>query len=116
VKRCVCCGIERPIERFEPRRRTCRDCVNAANRGRKTYSTEGHRRWTYGMSDAEFQALLTRQAGRCPVCELLLVKPVVDHDHRVGAVRGLLCASCNLALGHFRDDPDRCLRAALYLQ
>ena len=116
MKRCVRCGVVRPIERFEPRRRTCRDCVNAANRGRTTYSTEGHRRWKYGISTSEFEALVARQAGRCPICDLPTSRLVIDHDHATGIVRGLLCGPCNLALGHFRDDPERCLRAALYLQ
>ncbi|MFE5621705.1 endonuclease VII domain-containing protein [Streptomyces virginiae] len=39
----------------------------------------------------------------------------IDHNHATGAVRGVLCHSCNLALGHFKDDPERLLRAARYL-
>jgi hypothetical protein len=116
VKRCIRCGTVRPLARFEPRRATCRDCTNAATRGRKTYNTEGHRRWTYGLGPADFDALIVLQRGRCPICEEPLVKPVIDHDHRSGAVRGLLCGACNRGLGHFQDAPDLCDRAALYLQ
>jgi hypothetical protein len=39
-------------------------------------------------------------------------KLVVDHCHDLRRVRGLLCASCNSAIGHFRDS-DATLRAAL---
>jgi hypothetical protein len=116
MKRCVQCGIIRPLARFEPKRRTCRDCVNARNKGRKTYSTEGHRRWTYGIDETAFDALMAEQGGRCKICKRPMDKPAIDHDHRTGTIRGLLCGACNRGLGHFQDDPGLCERAALYLR
>ena len=106
VKRCVRCGIVRALARFEPRRATCRDCVNAASRGRRTYSAAGYRRWTYGISQAAFERMLAVQQCRCAICGRDLAPPCVDHDHLTGAIRGLLCGSCNRGLGHFQDDPE----------
>lgn len=40
---------------------------------------------------------------------------VVDHDHRSGKIRGMLCNHCNRGLGHFRDDPTLLEFAAQYL-
>ncbi len=54
----------------------------------------------YGLSLSEFELMKKKQKGKCMVCG---VRPVlnlcVDHNHKTGKVRGLLCHPCNLALG-----------------
>jgi hypothetical protein len=40
----------------------------------------------------------------------------VDHNHTTGKVRGLLCSSCNGALGLFKDNPEVVAAALLYLK
>ncbi|MFE3881960.1 endonuclease VII domain-containing protein [Streptomyces lydicus] len=74
----------------------------------------GHLRRHDGMSEAERNALMKEQRRMCPLC---LACPVhVDHDHGTGRVRGVLCFSCNAALGQFKDRPDVLRRAAEYLE
>lgn len=73
------------------------------------------RRQLYRLSEDEFQALLKKQEWECAICRRLLVAPVVDHDHHMGNVRGLLCRKCNAALGLLDDNPELLERAAKYL-
>jgi hypothetical protein len=71
----------------------------------------------YGISLEQYEALLKRQGGACAICYKESTRPLcVDHCHVTRRMRGLLCRTCNLGIGHFNDDP-RLLRAALaYLE
>lgn len=53
-----------------------------------------------GVDDATYAAMLERQGGHCAICpnEPKTRRLHVDHDHRTGEVRGLLCYRCNRAL------------------
>jgi len=55
------------------------------------------------------------QNGRCRVCLKDATTLHIDHDHKTGIVRGLLCKSCNLALGFFNDDINLLIAALNYL-
>jgi hypothetical protein len=72
---------------------------------------------TYGLSREQYDAMLADQGGGCALCGR---KPgrrelAVDHDHQTGQVRGLLCSSCNGALGVLGDSREGLLRALAYL-
>ncbi|MFG2956956.1 endonuclease domain-containing protein [Streptomyces sp. NPDC048291] len=57
--------------------------------------------------------MVASQYGICAIC--LSAPPVhVDHCHKTGRVRGVLCFNCNSAIGKLRDDPDAARRAAAY--
>ena len=59
----------------------------------------------FGISLAEYEALLIKQDSACAICkEPQRKKLAVDHDHQSGAVRGLLCGSCNRGIGLLRDN------------
>ncbi len=79
----------------------------------------------YGITFDQYMELHERQKGLCAICG----KPEtvvrgrskgpgllsVDHDHKTGLIRGLLCSRCNAALGMFGDDVDILIKAELYL-
>ena len=74
-------------------------------------------RKSYGVTIADYDAMLELQNGGCAICGGGTSKNhfAVDHDHSTGEVRGLLDAECNKALGRFRDDAARFRSAAAYL-
>jgi hypothetical protein len=51
--------------------------------------------------------LSSQQNGRCALCQLPLTKPVLDHDHTTGAVRGTLHNGCNALLGKVENNYKR---------
>lgn len=73
----------------------------------------------YGLTETDYLGMLAKQAGACAVCRSRFASSKqthVDHCHKTGRVRGILCGHCNRALGEAKDDP-RILRAlADYLE
>lgn len=59
-----------------------------------------------------------QQGGKCLICELAvpLMGSAIDHNHATGEFRGVLCKTCNRALGMFRDSPRILRRAVEYLE
>lgn len=105
----------------------CRACY-AARHYRSDKALERHLRRQYGLSAGRFEDLLKAQGGVCAICKgpqinrrcrdqvkALPDRLTVDHCHKTGQVRGLLCALCNAALGGFRDSPELLLAAVQYL-
>lgn len=64
-------------------------------------------RCRYGLEVGEFDRLLIEQAGRCAICREPLVRQLVDHNHKTGKARGLLCDGCNSYVGHLENDSKR---------
>lgn len=76
-----------------------------------------NRRHKYGVSPDCFQLMLAVQKNACGICkEIFSKQPHVDHCHKTGEVRGLLCGSCNRALGLLKDSQDLLENAKEYLR
>lgn len=69
----------------------------------------------YGITLEFFNGLLLSQGGKCAICKNK-AKLCVDHDHKTGRVRGLLCGHCNRAIGCLMDSPVSARNAAEYLE
>lgn len=77
-------------------------------------------RHKYGISLAERDALFAGQGFQCASCTGKdpghKLGWHLDHDHKSGRIRGILCHACNLSLGHAKEDPTRLRALANYIE
>lgn len=116
-KPCPMCK-QKHKDRAESKGYLCKEC-NAlrAKKWNKENSHTMRNRYikkTYGLSFEDYQDMFNRQNGKCYICKREeVIKEAktgkvrflaVDHCHRTGKVRALLCTSCNTTLGKFEDN------------
>lgn len=127
-KRCSKCREEKPLGAFSKNKKSkdgyrpdCKSCRTLLWLTYKEHTPiqqmqkELHLVRTYGITIEEYHSMLEKQQNRCSCCgqpetTLHYGKPLplaVDHCHVTGAIRGLLCKSCNQALGLLGEDPER---------
>ncbi|HEY1389714.1 MAG TPA: endonuclease VII domain-containing protein [Ktedonobacterales bacterium] len=73
-------------------------------------------KYQYGITIEQYHAMHARQGGRCAICGTSEEKLVVDHNHKTGQVRELLCHLCNAMIGCAREDIAILTSAVAYLQ
>ncbi|WP_225878631.1 endonuclease VII domain-containing protein [Spongiactinospora rosea] len=120
-------------------RTVCKACVNARRRElaldptrRQANASYYHRakaedpdRWDflwgktakirkYGLTPDDLERLRRELGNRCPIC-MREASLVMDHDHKTGRLRGLICGTCNTGLGLLGDNIGRLFRAIGYL-
>lgn len=87
-----------------------RDEYLARARNRRLQNPNGRRAEylsKYGLTVEDYEKMFSAQNGQCAICGNASPDKVlnVDHDHKTGKVRALLCNGCNTALGHIRENP-----------
>ena len=115
VKKCRRCKIDKSISEFHKDHRT--------KDGLKCYCKDCHwdrcRIRNLGITKKDYNKSFLIQEGKCAICGVhqkdLKRKLFVDHNHKTGKVRDLLCSKCNFGLGHFNDDPWLLEKAIKYL-
>jgi len=131
-KRCPKCGEIKGRDRFyasrchpDGLRSACKECGTVINRKYKS-SLRSAKLWRkYGLREQDYKSLHLAQKGCCAICGKSEEggtarrgngnRLEVDHDHRTGRVRGLLCRECNLGVGYFRDTPALLAAASDYV-
>lgn len=104
----------------------CKLCAAGEARDRRVRNRERYKEINrksnlrrYGLTVEDYNKILAEQGGLCAICRKpCTVNPSlsVDHDHKTGKVRGLLCSLCNQALGLAKDSPEVLEALARYLR
>jgi len=83
----------------------------------KDHKKKYSRKRYYGITDEQYQALLTKQDNKCAICRSEN-KLSVDHNHITKQIRGLICLKCNTAIGFLQADsgPTLLMEALNYIK
>ena len=100
-------------------KRTCKVCRRARQTGyRNADKTKARRQWTkdalykkYGLTPEQVEMMKIE----CQICKTT-EDLCIDHNHKTGLVRGVLCGKCNRGLGNFNDDTELLYGAVNYLK
>ena len=137
-KQCSACGIQKSSDKFRFKSNNgmksglssrCKECLNLEQAEirrkkvrdgipRKLYR-DGYYLKKFGITVEQYENISAAQEDRCAICSSH--SPIgrnlaVDHDHFTGKVRGLLCTTCNAAIGMFKEDANLVLLAYEYLK
>jgi hypothetical protein len=126
---CTICGEWKVFEDFHRnvkgpngRHSQCRECQNQRKRDRRKTTPESPEfrrkhslKTRYGMSLDDYDRKFSGQGYVCEICKEPPKRPCVDHNHTTGAIRGILCHRCNIALPYVEDKVSRA-RAITYLE
>jgi hypothetical protein len=135
-KECLCCKQIKPLEEYGYHKRdknfkgTCKTCDNkksaeyrARNREKYLLSQSSSKlKQNYGIDMNEYIKKLNEQQKCCAICKATtpgqnnIKRFSVDHCHKTGRVRGLLCSNCNKGIGLLRDNTKILEAAIQYLK
>lgn len=78
-------------------------------------------KYQYGISVDDFDDMYRSQGGTCKICKTPFEskgsrRACVDHCHKGGQIRGLLCVLCNAGIGHFSESVELIEAAAEYVR
>ena len=134
TKVCTRCRAEKPLSEFSRRKNSepllksaCKNCQRERARFYwkrkplpKGVQRERNLRKSFGIGVEDYNKLLEAQDGCCAICNTKMCASgrnfAVDHDHKTGKIRGLLCKFCNTALGQLQDNKEYLINAIKYLE
>lgn len=125
MKVCARCKEEKPVEDYRSSKSYCTPCFKAYRKEWRAINQdkvrESNAKYYYlGRYEASFEqkkTQLEKQDGKCALCanSLTILKSHWDHNHTTGQLREVLCRSCNMGIGLFKEDVGRLKAAIAYL-
>lgn len=126
-KTCATCKVNKPKTEYWKNRASsdgvhsyCKPCAKRYDKEKypsgKPKRRSRYYEQTYGLTLPELDEMKESQDGKCAICLVEPERSVVDHCHDTGKVRGILCDTCNRAIGLLKDDPEILISAARYLR
>lgn len=130
TKICTVCKENKPFSNYDTHKLgkfglnpVCKPCRLVRQRKhRKDNGYNAQIKYKYGITYKQFEELKQKQGNLCATCGIELdqnnihsTKSVIDHCHTTNKVRGVLCWSCNVALGLVRDNKDTLTNMIGYL-
>jgi hypothetical protein len=115
-KVCSCCGDEKSKERFSPYKTATDGLRGQCKECRVETERRNQLKRNYGITQQVYEEMYTQQRGLCACCGQPETSRrrkdrgslSIDHDHRTGKVRQLLCHRCNVTLGLVKENSDLC--------
>lgn len=133
MKICTKCGEQKPLSEFHKDkyrrdgvRTSCKSCYSKFHeeyyfKNKDKVKIKNKSEWLqrkYSLSLEEYELLKKNQNNKCHICQEELTDGYevhVDHSHKTGKIRGILCRWCNTGLGNFKDKIQSLQRAIDYL-
>lgn len=131
-KTCSKCNVIKPatIEYFNKHktcknglRSECKECEGKRSKlwykNNKDKARENQLKNYYDITIEDYNKMFAEQEGKCKICGAHQTefekKLGVDHNHKTGKIRGLLCDNCNIGIGNLNHNPLILIKASKYL-
>ncbi len=129
LKKCSSCGKEKKLSDFDNNKfgkdgyySKCRECKKITRMSSSIQAESrrrNHLKSLYNMTLEEYDEMYEKQNGVCAICGRINEngkRLYVDHNHKTGKIRALLCNACNTSLGLLEEDKKRILSLLYYLE
>ena len=128
-KICSKCKVDKELSEYTKRydravgvRPHCKECQRktdaqkrTTDKGKATYRNRSWKQQGIDITYEEYKVKYEEVKGHCEICNKQFPSLCVDHNHKTGKIRGLLCTSCNLGIEQFKETNSILYSAISYL-